>query len=171
MEKLILCFALALSLGACKGDEPERTKASSDEATVPPPAATPVVPIDAGKTPTAEEAAALVRNFSSKLLDEDLVGARELIRIPPDFRAKQIDYFLRELQSPENLTMAGVSAVLEQEFGPLKERFGDQAEHVASKLGLPLDRLYAFGDTKAAALLVWDGTKLKVAAVHRLSAP
>jgi hypothetical protein len=126
---------------------------------------------DAGTPPSAEAAALVLQTFSDKLLGDDLVGAREHLRIPSEFRDKQVDYFLQELRSPENLSEAGVEAVLLSDFGPLSERFGDQAEHVAAKIGLPVDTIYAFGDTNAAALLYWNGTRFQVAAVHRLAAP
>jgi hypothetical protein len=112
-----------------------------------------------------------LRTFSEKLLGNDLVGARASLRVPAGLKDKQVDYFLQELQAPENLSKQGVEAVLAAEFGPLQERFGDQAVGVASALGVPLDSLFAFGDTGAAALLVWDGQHFRVAAIHKLAAP
>ncbi len=171
MEKLILCFALALIFGGCKGPESEKKAEPKPSVLKAPPSDAGLTPADAGKVPSSDEAAAVLRRFTKSLLADDLDAAKADLYVPPSFAPKQVDVFLRELKAPRNLTTAGLDAVLESEFGPLSERFGDQAEYVASKLGLPVHALYAFGDVSAAALVFWDGSVLRVAAVHRLAKP
>ncbi len=173
MRKAILFITLAICVSACKGTEkaakiepsPKSGAAQFDAK------AAPVAASDAGPKPTSKDAASVLRDFSEKLLSDDLAGARANLRVPQNFKNKQIDFFLQELQAPENLSKLGVEAVLQAEFGSLQERFGEKAEGVANSLGIPLDSLYAFGDTSAAAVLFWDGQRFRVAALHKLAAP
>jgi hypothetical protein len=168
--KAILFIALTLGVGACKGKEkaPQGEPVAASEVVVFDAAAARAVEHDAGATPSAEDAAVVLRAFSGKLLGDDLPGARENLRVPPEFKDKQVDYFLQELQAPENLSQKGVDAVLAADFGPLADRFGEQAEGVAAALGVPIGSLYAFGDASSAAVLVWDGQRFLVAAIHKL---
>lgn len=170
--KAILFIALMLGVGACKGKEKavQGEPVPASDVVVSDAAAAASVEHDAGATPSAEDAAVVLRAFSSKLLGDDLQGAREYLRVPPELKDKQVDYFLQELQDPENMSQKGVDAVLAADFGPLADRFGDQAEGVAAGLGVPVGSLYAFGDTSSAAVLVWDGQRFRVAAVHKLAA-
>jgi hypothetical protein len=121
--------------------------------------------------PQREQAEEVLSRFSERLLANDLIGARESLRIPEGYSDKQVEYFLQELRAPEHLSAEGVAEVLKADFGPLAERFGEEAQAVAESLELPLASVYAFGDTSAAALLLWDGKEFRVAALHRLSKP
>ena len=172
MDKAILRFALVATLAACRGSteaqvekDPPPTRASEVTA----PAA--LVPTDAGAWPQREQAAATLMAFAEELLADDIEGARSHLRIPDGYTSKQLDYYLQELRAPQNMSAEGVSQIVLADFGPLAERFGEQAGPVAEKLGLPLESTYAFGDSIAAALLHWDGKVFRVAALHRLSKP
>lgn len=138
------------------------------EPLAPAPAMTPAETI---QPPERAQAAETLMSFAQKLLADDIEGARVHLRIPTGYTDKQVDYYLRELRAPEHLSVEGLSQIVQDEFGPLAERFGEQAGPVAEKLGVPLEAAYAFGDTSAAALLTWDGKVFRVAALHRLSKP
>ncbi len=58
--------------------------------------------------------------------------------------------------------------MLASDFGPLQERFPDSAAAIAFHAKIEVTQAYAFGDLNAAALLHWDGTRFRVAALHNL---
>jgi hypothetical protein len=169
VTRALLRFALLALWAGCKSgnksEERGATVAAAAAALPAPP------PADAGAVPARAQAAETLSKFSERLLANDVAGAREHLRIPEGYSEKQIEYFLQEIRAPEYLSAEGVKAVLEADFGLLEERFGEEAEGVAESLGLPLESVYAFGDSKAAALLLWDGKAFQVAALHRLSKP
>lgn len=158
-----LGLAALLAFGGCNDDD-ERGEASA-AATTP----APEPPPDAGPTPDAEAAAEVLRRFTTAVASGDLQAARADLRLPPGVTDEDIDRFLRQLVEDEHLSVAGADAVIASgHFGPLSDRFGESAAHVATNAGLALEKSYAFGDADASAVLVWSGTRFYVAAVHNL---
>ncbi len=117
--------------------------------------------------PQRAEAAAALSAFGKALLASPTGSMEEHLRIPAGLSEQQLAFFYKELRQ-KHVNEAGISSVLDGEFGLIAERLGEKAQSVCDQLGLTLEETWVFGDVEGAAILQWDGQRFWVAGVYKL---
>ncbi|MCP4446264.1 MAG: hypothetical protein GY811_13105 [Myxococcales bacterium] len=166
VARVLMLLALSLACGE-KGKGGASADLSVEDAggVLPEPAelSKPAQPV-----PTRKAAAQVLADFAAALLAKPPGDLSGLLQIPEGLTEKQLSFFFKELRK-RHVSRAGVDEILGKEFGPLAERFGEEAQGVADQATLMLDDAWAFGDRETAAILYWDGERFLVASVHRLA--
>ena len=122
--------------------------------------------VDAGPPPpSAQDAHDLLQKFTAALVAKNFSGARAMVRPPKDMSEVQVDHFLRELLSRGHLSVKGVEGLADQAIVPLESCYGPDTATVAKNLGAPANALWCLGTREEAAVFLWEGGVLRVAAV------
>ena len=145
-------LAMAMVFGACGGDAADTTGGAGQDGASS--AATP---------PTKDAVIARLRDFLKTLQAEDYERAGTFLVDFPGMSDEARKQAVAGFIPKEEISDAGIDILAERgEFGPLKDVFPDDADRLAERAGVPVDRCYGIlcGDAQVAVFQKGDSLLL-----------